>query len=499
MSGSTNAVSYRCGVCGYVHASDSPPDICPVCGAATTDFEPWAEPVSSTTPVKSSKWQCINCDYVHEGAEPPDACPVCGAEKDKFAPAREAEVATSAVAIRVVIVGGGVAGVSAAETIRKASPDSEITLICVESELPYYRLNLTRYLAGEITRDSLPLHPESWYVEQRITLLRGTSVEKLSIAAKLVTLADGRELIYDKLILTTGSHPYIPPLPGTTLDGVLTLRIAADADRILEGVGKGSRVVCVGGGILGLETAGALAARGADITLLESHGWLMPRQLNQKAGGVLERHVRSLGVKIEKNAKTKEIVGAARVTAVSLQDGRSIPADIVLLTTGVRPNSSLARKTGFEVNNGIIVDNHMRASAADVFAAGDVAEHNGQLYGSWAASQYQGGIAGLNAVGVPTSFGGLPRSNTVKALGLDLTSVGTFQPEDGSYLVYEEETERSYLEFVFRDGKLRGAIVIGRSELAAPAKKAVESGTDFTAFLNSSPSCGDVAMRLQSC
>jgi nitrite reductase (NADH) large subunit len=439
----------------------------------------------------------MNCNYVHDGAMPPDICPVCGAEKEKFEAVRETEGTGTAETVKAVIVGGGVAGVSAAETIRKASPDSEITLICTESELPYYRLNLTRYLAGEISRDSLPLHQKEWFSEQRIDLLMGLSVEKILLDEKAVILGDDRKIPYEKLILTTGSHPYVPAMQGVSLDGVFTLRTSDDADRMLKMIRKGCKVVGIGGGILGLETAGALATCGADISVLESHDWLMPRQLNPRGGAVLERHIRKIGVNVIRNAKTREIVGDKKVTGVALQDGRVIPADMVLIATGVRPNTSIARKTGIEVNTGVIVDNHMRTSQADIFAAGDVAEHNGQVYGSWAASQFQGSIAALNAAGIPTQFGGLPRSNTVKALGLDLTSIGKFMPEDGSYIIVEEEKESAYLEFVFRDGRMQGAILIGHPELATSAKKAIESGKDFSALVSSNPKCADIVGHLE--
>lgn len=489
--------SWRCSVCGYIHSGDSPPDFCPVCGAAKSDFEPYVEITSSAPTTGSKRWQCMNCNYVHDGSMPPEICPVCGAEKEKFEAVKETEGTGTAETVKAVIVGGGVAGVSAAETIRKASPDSEITLICTESELPYYRLNLTRYLAGEISRDSLPLHPREWFSEQRIDLITGVSVEKILLDKKTVILGDDRRIPYEKLILTTGSHPYVPIMQGVSLDGVFTLRTSDDADRMLEMIRKGCKVVGIGGGILGLETAGALATCGADISVLESHDWLMPRQLNPKGGAVLERHIRKIGVNVIRNAKTKEIVGDKKVTGVALQDGRVIPADMVVIATGVRPNTSIARKTGIEVNNGVIVDNHMRTSQPDIFAAGDVAEHNGQVYGSWAASQFQGSIAALNAAGIPTKFGGLPRSSTVKALGLDLTSIGKFMPEDGSYIVVEEEKESAYLEFVFRDGRMQGAILIGHPELAASAKKAIETGMDFSGILKTNPSCSDIVGHLK--
>lgn len=460
----SNAKAWRCTVCGYIHAGDEAPDVCPVCGAVKAEFEPYGE----------------------AGTVGPTAQPT-GLESRPGGGARSA---------RVAIVGAGIAGVSAAEAIRRVSPDSAIILIATDAEPPYYRLNLTRYLAGEITRDAFPLHPETWYGEQKIDLICGATVERLAPDTRRVVLTDGRELPYEKLILAMGAHSYVPSLQGTHRDGVVSLRTAADGDEILRRLRPGLRCVCIGGGVLGIETAGALARRGAVVSLLESHDWLMPRQLNLKGAGVLEAHIGKLGITVVKNARTREVTGDDRVTGVALEDGRSFPADLVVLAMGVRPNTALARKAGIEVNNGIIVNNHLECSLPDVFAAGDVAEHNGQVYGSWAASQFQGEIAGLNAVGVRTAFGGLPRSNTIKALGLDLTSIGRFQPEDGSYVSVESEEPGVYLEFVFRDGRMVGAILIGHSELAAPVRKAIESGSDFSALLQAGPTCAEVTRRL---
>jgi nitrite reductase (NADH) large subunit len=192
------------------------------------------------------------------------------------------------------------------------------------------------------------------------------------------------------------------------------------------------------------------------------------------------------------NAKTKEIVGAAGPEAVVLGDGRKIAARAVIMATGVRPNTHLARRAGLDVNQGVIVNNHMAASADGVYAAGDVAEHNGVLYGTWAASQYQGAIAGMNAAGLTVLYGGQPRSNTLKVLGLDLMSIGQFEPADGSYVVIDQKTDDRYLHFVFHDGRLVGAILLGGEPLAAAVKTAIETKLDFSGLLLGTPSAAAV-------
>jgi nitrite reductase (NADH) large subunit len=490
--------AWRCDNCGYVHRGPTPPESCPVCGAPASDFHPFAEPAAPPR-ADSNQWRCLNCSFVHAGAHPPGRCPVCEVPADQFEPIAAAVMpgAGSDAPFKAVVVGAGIAGISAAEAIRGASPLAEITLIASEAPPPYYRLNLTRYLAGEIETDALPLHPSAWYPENRIDLLAGARTESLDLAGRRVVVSGHAVIPFDRLVLAMGAHPFIPPIQGADRDGVVTLRTTEDAERILAVALRGDPVVIIGGGVLGLETAGALARRGAGVTLLEGHEWLMPRQLDREAGGLLERHIAAMGIRLEKSAKTREISGAPRVEKIILADGRAIAARLVVMATGVRPNTHLARRAGLDVNQGIVVNNHMMTSAADVYAAGDVAEHNGVLYGTWAASQYQGSIAGMNASGLSTLYGGQPRSNTLKVLGLDLLSIGSIEPADGSFVVVTEKSENSYLRFVLHDGLLVGAILFGDTSRGAAIKTAIEGKLDFSGLLMGSPSAPDVLDRAQ--
>jgi nitrite reductase (NADH) large subunit len=491
--------AWRCTVCGYIHQGAEPPEWCPVCGSARAEFEPYAEPAPHAAKARAGRWQCLNCNYVHSGPLAPDACPVCGAAKDRFEQAPPGEGATSGAgdAGRVVVVGAGIAGISAVESLRKAAPGAEVTLISKEPDLPYYRLNLTRYLAGEIAEDGLPIHPAQWYDEQNVELLLGEEVAELVLDEGAVALRGGGRVPFDRLILTVGAHPFIPPIAGAARIGVTSLRTAADAQRILELPLPGMKCVSIGGGLLGLETAGALARRGADVTLLEGHGWLMPRQLNRRAGELLQDYVTGAGIRLLAGARVKKLAGDERVGGVLLEDGVTVPADMVIIATGVRPNSYLARRAGLEVNQGIVVDNHLAGSHPAVLAAGDVAEHRGTVYGSWHASQYQGSIAGMNAGGLVTEFGGIPRSNTLKVLGVDLLSIGRFEPEDGSFRVVEQEADGRYYRFVFHDGRLVGAVLLGDTSVSAPVKKAIEGGGDFSGLLIRGPAASDVVHHLR--
>ena len=492
------AQAWRCTVCGTIHRGPEPPEWCPVCGSAREDFEPYEEPAAQSAQAAVGRWRCLNCGYVHVGPEPPEECPVCGAPADRFEPIAEEGAAAEPTGrpTRVVVVGAGIAGISAVEALRQAAPDAQITLVSKESVLPYYRLNLTRYLAGEIGETELPIHPQSWYDEQRVELVLGAEATHVAFDELTVELRGGPAIPFERLILTNGAHPFVPPFPGAHLEGVTSFRTTQHAEQILEAATAGTGCVVIGGGLLGLETAGALARRGAKVTLLESHEWLMPRQLNRKAGELLERHVEDAGITLRKQARTEQIVGDERVAGVELQGGDVVHADLAVISTGVRSNTYLARRAGLEVNRGIVVDNHLGTSHPTVLAAGDVAEHHGALYGAWGASQYQGSIAGMNAAGRGVEFGGLPRSNTLKVLGLNLLSIGQFEPEDGSYHVLETEADGAYARFVFHDGRLVGAILLGDTAVTSPLKHAIETEADFSGLLKQHPTAADVAAHL---
>ena len=491
--------AWRCGVCGYVHRQTEAPEWCPVCGSAREEFKGFVDEARAAAKATVERWRCLNCTYIHTGPQPPAECPVCGSPADRFEPLGESaeQLHAAEQKTKVVIVGGGIAGASAVESLRASCQAAEITLISKEPDLPYYRLNLTRYLAGEIGEDALPIHPESWYDEQNAQLLLGTEVSALDLDDLSIELCGGEKQPFEKLILTVGAHPFLPPLPGAAREGVTSLRSLDHAKRILAFPLSGAKCVCIGGGLLGLETAGALARRGAEVTMLEGHGWLMPRQLSQKAGEKLHQHVTDAGIKLRTHARTAEILGDERVRAVLLEDGDTLPADLVVIATGIRPNSYLARLAGLEVNQGVVVDNHLLSSHPSVLAAGDVAEHRGTVYGIWGASQYQGSIAGMNAVGLNAEFGGIPRSNTLKVLGLDLFSIGRIEPDDASFEMIEQDLNGEYFRFVFRDSRLIGSILLGDTTLTSAVKKVVEKKADFSDILTKRPSATDIIADLK--
>lgn len=399
--------------------------------------------------------------------------------------------------LRAVVIGAGPAGVSAVESLRAAAPEAEITLVSKEPALPYYRLNLTRYLAGEITADDLLIRRPEWYDRLNIRFLRGVEMAGLSLADGVVQLRGGEKLPYDRLVLTVGAHPFLPPIPGAYRDGVITFRSRDDADAILAAAAPGARCVCIGGGTLGLETAAALAQRGVEVTLVEEAAWVLSRQVNERAGELLARRAGELRIRLRMGARVKEIAGDERVHGVVLNVDECIPADLVIVATGIRTNSNLARMAGLKANQGILVDDRLASSDPRVFAAGDVAEHRGIVYGLWTAALAQGKVAGTNAGGGTAEFTGMPRITALKVLGVKLFSIGLVTPSDPATVVIEEESGDRYYRFLFTGGRLTGAVILGDSTLNLLVRKAVETQSDFTALLARKPGVGDVIAAMK--
>ena len=435
----------------------------------------------------STAWKCEICGYVHEGAEPPAACPVCGVGQEMFAPLQAVTSPappTDAAPVRapvgqVVIVGGGIAGMTAAEYARRTAPEAEVTLIDRGRELPYYRLNLTRYLAGVVGGQELPLRSGSWFEDQRIMRLVG-EVDSIDRYGRRITLAAGGGLPYDRLVLATGAHAFVPPIPGAELAGVHSLRTVADADAILAAARPGARCVVIGGGLLGLESAGALAGRGLEVTVLEGYGYLLPRQLTRAGGELVLAFVRAQGIAVRTEVRAAQLVGDGAISAVQLAGGERLPADLVLVATGIRPNSVLAQQAGLTVKGGLIVDDQLATSDPSIYAAGDGTEHRGRLYGIWPASYAQGVVAGTNAAGGWAEFSGIPPSNVLEVLGVDVFSIGDFEARDGGVTVLEERNEDSYRVLVCRDGRILGANLVGDTSAASTVREVVESGAAVT-------------------
>jgi len=300
-----------------------------------------------------------------------------------------------------VIVGGGMAGAIAAQTLREEGFDGKITMLAQEPNAPYERPPLSKdYLQGKAERDSIFVHPEPWYAEHAVELSLDSAVTALDPASRTVTTATGAQLRYDKLLLATGSKPRHLDVPGADLDGVYYLRNVEDSDRLKIKFAEAKRVVIIGAGWIGLETAAAARAAGLDVTLLVSGDLPLQHVLGPEAALIFDELHRSHGVDLRYRTTAVELTGRhGAVTGVMLSDGTRIDADMIIVGVGVAPRTELAANAGLKIDNGIVVDEHLRTSDPDVFAAGDIAQTYSPRLGRhirvehWANARRQGAVA----------------------------------------------------------------------------------------------------------
>ena len=389
------------------------------------------------------------------------------------------------------IVGNGVAGVTTAQAIKRADPAAEVHVFGAEP-YPYYRRPLLwEFIAGQIEQDALFFRPSAWYTERGITLHLGSEVAALDPASRRITLSDESRVEYDCLLLAMGARPFIPRSEGTEKEGVFTLRTLDDALAIKAYAQEASTAIVIGGGLLGLETARALHTTGLEVAVIEFFPYLLPRQLDEEGAKVLRALLEAQGLKVVTGATTEAVLGVPCADCVQLQDGSKIAGDMILFSTGIRSEVGLAKEAGLEANRGIIVDNHLQTRQADgrpaesIFAAGDVAEFAGQVYGIIPPAIEQARVAAANMVkpGSATYTGTLP-STTLKVAGAELTTLGeaVVEGEEYAQLRHADVTSGHYRKLVLRDGHVVGAILLNDPGRARPVRQLIERGMDVSAY-----------------
>lgn len=377
--------------------------------------------------------------------------------------------------MKYLIIGNGVAGTEAAIAIRKSDAGGDITIVTSSPYHYYYRPKLIDYLAGETTIDKFTLYKEDFYAKQRITVELGRTIASIDVRDHNAIAKDGTRYSYDRLLLATGADPFIPPIKGVSLTGVFSLRGIADADAIMRYCDGIEHLAIVGGGLLGLETAFAMKRFAKNITVIEYFEWLLPRQLDKTGGTILQSMLEKKGLRFALGESVEEISGTDKVTEIRLKSGKSLPANAVIISAGIRARADLAKSAGLNVNRGIIVDDYMKTSAEDVFAAGDPIEHAGCMYGIYPAAREQGKIAGLNMAGIATPYTKTLISNVLKVTGIDLYSAGEFNKEDAES--YTCSAEGSYKKYVEKSEPV-GAIILGDPQAVKVAQKVMEGKLD---------------------
>jgi nitrite reductase [NAD(P)H] large subunit len=367
---------------------------------------------------------------------------------------------------KLVVVGNGMAGVACVEQILRHAPKFKITIFGDETHVNYNRILLSSVLAGEKSADDIVLNSLEWYEKNKIDLRLGIRIVDVDPVAKTVTGDNGSITSFDKLLLATGSMPIIPSIEDVMKDGVFVFRNLDDTRQLLERARPGLKAVVIGGGLLGLEAARGLQVQGCDVTVVHLMETLMERQLDATGGGYLATKMNQMGITVLLGLSTTKVLGNGHVQGVEFKGGGSVPADLVVIAAGIRPNVTLGEKAGLEIKRGIVVNDYMETSNPDIFAVGECVQHRGICYGLVAPLIEQGKVLAATITGNkgPT-YEGTVLGTKLKIMGVDVFSAGEINEKvDGSEVIrYEDPSLGIYKKLTLKNNKLSGVILVGET------------------------------------
>lgn len=375
---------------------------------------------------------------------------------------------------RVVIVGGGVAAVTAAKAIREINKDKEIIIYSEEKFYPYNRMRISKGMLSGIDEEKLLLEKRDWYDKNNIELNLNVKVTKIDIKEKVIDLSNGEKVNYSKLLLANGARNFQLPIKGINKKGVFSLRTLDDGKAILNNIAKVENILHIGGGVQGLELVSILAKAGKKVSVMEVSSRLMPRQLDEKASIILQAAAEKAGVNVLLNTKAEEVLGEDNLTGVVTVDNTIEECDMLIYAAGISPNSQVVSGSNIAVNKGIVVNNKMETNIKDVYAAGDVSEFNGTVFGLWNVATMQGKVAGINIAGEEAYFEGVVPVTTLEAFGISLFSMGVIDEEQASYIIKEEDIEKNiYKKIIIKEDRVIGGLFLNNPRAAVPLKEAI--------------------------
>lgn len=384
--------------------------------------------------------------------------------------------------MNIAIVGNGICGITVAKSIAEISPKEKITVFTDEEYHYYPRPRLDHLLSEKIDLTQLFPYGDEWFKNKNIEVLLKTRISAIDVSSKKLISGEAGRYGYDKLLLAQGSSPFVPLIDGVTTEGVFTYRNINDVLRIRSYARGKKKAVVIGGGLLGLETARALTELGLKVIVIESASRLLPRQLDEEGAQILKMQVEKLGIEVALGVKCDRIVSEGTKKRLLSKEIDQLESDLFVISAGIRPNIELAKSSGLNVDRGIVVDKYMRTNLEDIFAAGDCAEFNSVVYGIIPAAIDQGKTAASNMIGQPLEYNGTTFQATLKVVGIDLTSIGTVNPEGEGY----EEVKKKdagkgiYRKVVIKDGKAVGAVILGDKRGIAELTKIVDGKIDVS-------------------
>lgn len=368
--------------------------------------------------------------------------------------------------LHVVIIGTGGAGISAIRTIRSVDEKCKITAVSQEDQMPYSPCSLPHLIGGDIEKKNIYRVEKDFFKKNNVRALLGTKVSKI-IPKDRTVLADGGKIKYDKLLIAAGSVPLRPPIPGIDTKGVFTLGNMADADEILKWVRKGAKkAIVLGAGFIGVECAIALRKLGLRVSVFEMLDWVLPKMLDEDTSQEVQNVLEKEGIEFHLGQQVSEITGNGKVNGVRAGKKNSL-CDMVVLGIGVRPNTEFLKGSGIRVNHGVVVDEHMRTSVKDMYAAGDIVEADDKIRGTkrvnaiWPNAIEQGRIAGYNISGQEKEYDGVESLNILDVYGIPVLSMGMTSFELKDFEIERSKTNRSFKKLLLKDGKIAGVQMVG--------------------------------------
>ncbi|WP_051145197.1 NAD(P)/FAD-dependent oxidoreductase [Thiomicrorhabdus sp. Kp2] len=385
---------------------------------------------------------------------------------------------------KLILIGSGMVGARFLERLLKEAPDTfDIRVFNKEPNAAYNRIMLSPVLSGELSVPEIMTHDYDWFKKHAIHLHTGTAISEIDSRNKIVITDLGASYAYDTLIVATGSVPFIIPVPGAELPGLVSFRDIRDVNFMIDSAKDRQKAVVIGGGLLGLEAANGLISRGMDVTVVHRNEVLMNVQLDRVAGGLLKKSLEAKGMKFKMSANTAEILGSEQVSGVKFTDGSIIDADLVVMAVGIKPNVSLGRRVGLEINRGILVNDQLQTSVNDIYALGECVEHQGQLYGLVAPLYEQAQVLAEHLVGKEAKYQGSAVSTKLKVTGIHLFSTGDFNDSpDTESLVYKDLTQNIYRKIVLKNNRIKGAVMFGDISSANWIFKQLAEQNDMSAY-----------------
>ncbi len=380
---------------------------------------------------------------------------------------------------RILVIGSGITAITAIKAIREIDKKIKIDLIDEESVYPYNRVRLSKGLSIPLEEDKILLQKKEWYDLNNIKLYKNIRVIAIDTDKKEVTLSNANKMIYTKLLLANGASNFIPPIVGLEKKGIFTLRTLEDAWNIqIEGKNRND-ILIIGGGIQGLEIAWAFAQLEKKVFIAEMLPRLMPKQLDEKASKIVEKAAKEHGIEIILNTQIKEIAGGSEVEGFITKEGKNTKCDMVIYSVGIKPNIDILKGTKIKTNKGVIINEKMNTSVKDVYAAGDIAEFNSEVYGLWSIAIEQGKTAGYNMVGENSIYKHIIPVTTLNAFSISLFSMGEIDEEKATNILVEESENNQYQKIFINNNKVIGAIVVGDIKKSPILKTAIEKEIDL--------------------